>query len=288
MLKKWLREPLMHFLLIGAALFMLYGLQNEGFDDQNKRIVFTKADINRLVFRWEKMRQRPPTQVELNGMIEQQIREQVMYREALAMGLDKNDSIVRKRLAQKVEFISADLAEQVEPSEKDLTNYLVAHPDKFTVPGRIDFVQVYFNINKRGETAKQDASRLLAELNKHDSKIDIMLAGDPSMIGQQHEQVSEFEVGRLFGKDFAMQVFSLPVGSWQGPVLSGYGLHLLRVSKKTLAVQPELSAVRDKVRIEWMNLQRQKIDKAFYKSLRQRYEIVIDDASIKDLTLSAK
>ena len=288
MLKKWLREPLVHFLLIGAALFLLYGLQNEGYDDQSKRIVFTKADINRLVLRWEKMRQRPPTQVELNGMIEQQIREQVMYREALAMGLDKNDAIVRKRLAQKVEFISADLAEQVEPTDKNLTDYLVAHPDKFTVPGRIDFVQVYFNINKRGETTEQDASRLLAELNKHESKIDIMLAGDPSMIGQQHEQVSEFEVGRLFGKDFAMQVFSLPVGSWQGPVLSGYGLHILRVSNKTLAVQPELAAVRDKVRIEWMNQQRQDIDKVFYKSLRQRYEIVIEDTDLKDLTLSAK
>ena len=288
MLKKWLREPLVHFLLIGAALFLLYGLQNEGFDDQSKRIVFSKADINRLVVRWEKMRQRPPTQVELNGMIEQQIREQVMYREALAMGLDKNDSIVRKRLAQKVEFISADLAEQVEPTEKDLTNYLVAHPDKFTVPGRIDFVQVYFNFDKRGAATEQDASRLLGELNKHESKIDIMLAGDPSMIGQQHEQVSQYEVERLFGKDFAIQVFSLPVGSWQGPVLSGYGLHLLRVSKKTPDIQPELAAVRDKVRIEWMNQQRRNIDKAFYKSLRQRYEIVIDDASIKNLTLSAK
>jgi len=288
LLKKWLREPLIHFLIIGAALFFLYGLQNEGFDDQNKRIVFTKADINRLVFRWEKTRQRPPTQIELNGMIEQQIREQVMYREALAMGLDKNDSIVRKRLAQKVEFISADLAEQVEPTEKDLTNYLVAQPDKFTVPGRIDFVQIYFNLNKRGESTELDATRLLAELNKYESKIDIMLAGDPSMIGQQHEQVSEFEVGRLFGKDFAVKVFSLPVGSWQGPVSSGYGLHLLRVSKKTLAVQPELTAVRNKVRMEWMNQQRQVIDKAFYKSLRQRYEIVIDDAVINDLTLSAK
>jgi len=288
LLKKWLREPLIHFLIIGAALFFLYGLQNEGFDDQNKRIVFTKADINRLVFRWEKTRQRPPTQIELNGMIEQQIREQVMYREALAMGLDKNDSIVRKRLAQKVEFISADLAEQVEPTEKDLTNHLVAHPDKFTVPGRIDFVQIYFNLNKRGESTELDATRLLAELNKYESKIDIMLAGDPSMIGQQHEQVSEYEVERLFGKDCAIKVFSLPVGSWQGPVSSGYGLHLLRVSKKTLAVQPELTAVRNKVRMEWMNQQRQVIDKAFYKSLRQRYEIVIDDAVINDLTLSAK
>jgi hypothetical protein len=111
--KKWLREPLLHFLLIGAALFLLYGYQNDGYVDQGNRIVISKSDINRLVMLWEKKWQRSPTRVELEGLIEQQIQEEVLYREALAMGLDLNDGVVRRRLAQKVEFISYDLGSPV-------------------------------------------------------------------------------------------------------------------------------------------------------------------------------
>jgi len=277
LLKKWLREPLVHFLFIGGLLFLAYSLQNDGFSDQDKRIVFTQADINRLVLLWEKQRQRPPTQVELEGLIEQQVREQVMYREALVMGLDQNDSIVRRRLAQKVEFISADLAAQVEPSETNLAEYLAAHRDKFEIPARISFVQVYLSTDKRATNAQAEATRLLAALEKAGSGADIRKFGDRFMLGQQHEQVTEFEVTRLFGQVFAEKLFSLSVGNWQGPVPSGYGLHIVRIDNKTVARQPELKTVRNKVRDEWMNEQRRVVDKAFYNSLRQRYEIVIED-----------
>ena len=288
MLKKWLREPLIHFLLIGGLLFVVYGLQNEGFDDQSKRIVFTEADISRMVLLWEKQRQRPPTQAELNGLIERQIREQVMYREALAMGLDKNDNIVRRRLAQKVEYITANIAEQVEPTEKELTTYLNAHPDKFEIPGRLDFVQIYFNVDKRGATAESDATHLLNKLNQAESNIDINNAGDTFMLGLQHKNITDYEISRLFGKGFAKKLFTLSVGSWHGPVSSEFGFHLIRVENKIVSSQPELVLVRDKVRSEWMNQQRKKIDKAFYQSLRQRYEIIIEDVSLKDLMVSTK
>ncbi|MFV2005003.1 MAG: peptidyl-prolyl cis-trans isomerase [Gammaproteobacteria bacterium] len=288
MLKKWLREPLIHFLFIGGLLFIIYGLQNDGISDQSKRIVFTSADINRLSLLWEKQRQRPPTQSELDGLIKQQIREQVLYREALAMRLDKNDSIVRRRLAQKVEFISSDLAAQVEPSESDLADYLVSHRDKFEIPGRISFVQIYLSTDKRGADVEDDADRLLTELEKAGTDVDITKFGDSYMFGQVHEQATEFDVARLFGKDFASKIFSLPVGRWQGPVRSGYGLHLLHIENKTASSQPELAMVRDKVRNEWMNQQRRTVDKAFYDSLRQRYEIVIEDDNVNDLTASAK
>lgn len=288
MLKKWLREPLIHFLFIGGLLFVIYGLQNEGFDDQSKRIVFTEADISRMVLLWEKQRQRPPTQAELNGLIERQIREQVMYREALAMGLDKNDNIVRRRLAQKVEYITANIAEQVEPTEKELTTYLNAHPDKFEIPGRLDFVQIYFNADKRGATAESDATHLLSKLNQAETNIDINNAGDAFMMGLQHKNITEYEISRLFGKDFAKKLFTLSVGSWHGPVSSEFGFHLIRTENKIVSSQPELVIVRDKVRTEWMNEQRKKIDKAFYKSLRQRYEIIIEDVNLKDLLVSTK
>ncbi len=281
MLKKWLREPLLHFLLIGALLFVIYGLQNEGISDQSKRIVFTQADIDRLSLLWEKQRQRPPTQAELSGLIEQQVREQVFYREALAMGLDQNDAIVRRRLAQKVEFISADIAAQVEPSETELADYLASHHEKFEIPARISFIQIYLSADRRGKQTENDAHRLLSELRQPTSKVDIKSAGDPFMMGQQLKQLTESGVSQLFGQDFASKLFSLPTEGWQGPVWSAYGLHLVRIDSKAAAQQPELMAVRDKVRNEWMDQQRRALDKAFYQGLRQRYEIIIENDNRK-------
>ena len=288
MLKKWLREPLLHFLLIGGALFFIYGVQNDGFVNDNNRIVISEADINRLITLWGKKQLRPPTQAELDGLIEQQIREEVMYREALAMGLDQNDSIVRRRLAQKVEFISSDLAAQVEPTDKELADYLAAHPDKFKIAARMSFVQVYFNTDQRGVRAEKDAQELLNELKQPDSNIDVMTRGDAFMMGQRHENITEYGVSRLFGKDFASKLFTLSTAEWQGPVFSGYGLHLIQISNKTLEQQAELATVRDKVRNEWLAEQRRRVDKSFYQSLRQRYEIVVKDVVVSKIVVSSK
>jgi hypothetical protein len=282
LIRKWLREPLLHFLLIGAALFTLYGLQNDGPDDDGKRIVISEADIDRLLTLWEKKWQRLPTRSELDGMIEAQIREEVLYREALAMGLDKEDSIVRRRLAQKVEFIFSDLASQSEPTETQLTEYLATHADKFETPARISFQQIYLNSDKRGDQVQSDARDLLGSLSQSDSSIDIMASGDPFMFGQQHENLTEHAVARLFGKDFASKLFSLPPGGWQGPVVSGYGLHLVQISNRTMASLPTLDAVREKVLNEWHAQQRQAMNEAFYQNLRTRYDVVIEQTGAKD------
>ena len=286
-LKMLLREPLLHFLLIGGLLFAAYNLQNEGLVENN-RIVISEAEIDRLITLWEKKTQRLPTQSELQGLIEQQVREEVMYREALAMGLDQNDSVVRRRLAQKVEFISADLAALAEPGKTELTDYLAAHSDEFELPARINFVQVYIDLNKHGDNAQAYTNSLLDELRQADSDLDIETLGDPLMLDQQYEQQTEHDISRLFGKDFANNLFTLPVGSWQGPVTSGYGPHLVRIDNKTEARLPELETVRDKVRDEWHAQQRRIMDEAFYKALRQRYEIVIKNPPKKDSVASTK
>jgi hypothetical protein len=276
--KKWLREPLLHFLLIGAALFLAYGLLNdEEVAEESRRIVISEADIDRLITLWERKWQRLPTQDELQGLIEAQVREEVLYREALAMGLDQDDTIVRRRLAQKVEFIAAGIAEQAEPSEEDLETFLLANGDKFTIPGQVSFVQIYLNADKRGANVMSDAQRLLDEL-RQGVEIDVMAAGDAFMFGQQHELLTEQGVSRLFGSRFAEGVFALPVGSWQGPVESGYGLHLVRVASRTEDRQPTLDEARDRVQDEWLAAQRRQLDEAFYVELRKRYQIVIETA----------
>jgi hypothetical protein len=274
--KRWLSEPLLHFLLIGGALFLFYGFQNDGYVDYDNRIVITSADINRLAMLWEKKWQRPPAQFEMEGLLEQQVREEVLYREALSMGLDKNDSVVRRRMAQKVEFISSGLADQLEPADDDLAAYQEANPEKFELPARVSFTQVYLNVDRHGENTEKEALDLLRRLQQEEQGLDILEAGDAFMFGAQHDQLSHHGVSRLFGNDFANSVFELPVGGWEGPVWSGYGIHLVLIQDKTTAVQPELSAVRDDVRNEWLMEQRRTLDEALYKSLRQRYEIEIE------------
>lgn len=275
-MKKWLREPLLHFLLIGFALFLFYGYKNDGYVDYDNRIVISKADISRLQMLWEKKWQRPPVPIELQGLIEQRVREEVLYREALAMGLDLNDSVVRRRLAQKLEFISSDLINQIEPTDAELEEYLAANPEKFEVPGRISFVQIYMNADNRGANAEKDALELLDQLTQAGSNVDVYNAGDASMLGQQHARLSHYGVARVFGTEFADRLFTLSVGAWQGPVRSGYGVHLVLLEDKTAATQPGLAAVRDNVRNEWQAEQRRSFDEALYKTLRQRYEIVIE------------
>jgi len=282
-----LRDPLLHFLLIGAMLFVIYDLQNEDFVENN-RIVISEAEIDRLIMLWEKKRQRLPSQDELQGLIEQQIREEVMYREAIAMGLDQNDRIVRRRLAQKVEFISADLAALAEPTGTELADYLATHSDKFEQPARIDFVQIYIDLNKHGDNIQDYVNKLLNKLRQTGSELDIETIGDSLMLDQQHKQITEHDVSRLFGKEFANNLFSLSVGSWLGPISSGYGLHLVQINNKTEALLPELETVRDKVQVEWLAQQRRIMDEAFYNALRQRYEIVINNHSEKNTVASTK
>jgi len=272
----WLKEPLFHFLLIGAGLFLLYGLQADDASGQPNRIVFTEADTDRIINLWERKWQRLPNQQELQGLIESQIREEVLYREALAMGLDKDDGVVRRRMAQKMEFISNDLASLAEPDDGQLRAYLDTHAEKFAIPGRITFSQVYLNADRRGEQVRANADKLLTELSHSSKDVDISTAGDPFMGGYRHENLADFGVSRLFGKAFSKRLFELPVGKWSGPVESGYGLHLVRIDSRTDSTTPSLQQVRDKVRDEWLVEQRHKANNALYSELRKRYEIIIE------------
>ena len=277
MLKNLIREPLLHFMLIGAALFLIYYLQNDtGAGDDRNQIVITEAQVDRLITMWEKQRQRLPTPDELNGLIEGQIREEVLYREALDMGLDQNDAGVRRRLARKMEFLFADISDQVEPSETQLKDYLDANTGKFEVPGRIDFIQIYFNTDKRGSKANEDAKLLLTSLEEERSNQVPGMEGDRFMFGYEHERLSPAEVTSMFGKDFTEVLYELPPGSWQGPVVSSYGLHLVYIREKTPSFVPELDDVRTKVRSEWLSEQRREMDDLFYQQLRQQYEIVVE------------
>jgi len=283
-MKKLLSDPLLHFLLIGGLIFFIYDLKNEEIvDDNSKYIVITEANIDQLINQWQRKWQRLPSQQELQGLVKAQIHEEVLYREALAMGLDKDDVVVRQRMARKIEFISNDLASLAEPTDTQLQTYLDTHAEKFIIPGRITFSQVYLNADKRGEQVQHDANKLLADLSLSTTDVDITSAGDPFMGGQIFDSLNDFEVSRLFGNTFSEQLFKLSVGKWVGPVESGYGLHLVRIDSRTDPRTPSLAQVRDKVQNEWLGEQRRKANEAFYAELHKRYKITIELPDSKPL-----
>ncbi len=273
-MKKLHKEPLLHFLIIGALIFTLFSIVNKEEDivSGNKIIVLT-ADIQRLSSSWAKKWNRPPTETELQGLVESHIREEVYYREALALGLDKNDTILRRRMMQKMEFLSNDLAELNTPDESALNQYFIDHKDKYELPARLSFTHIYFSLDKRGAKAFEDAKSVLSELNVPRAPE----RGDSFMMEYDFVQESPFEVERLFGKVFANQLFTLETNSWQGPIKSGYGIHLVRISEKIDARMPELASVIDKVRTDLMFEHRKKTNKEIYERFKERYEIVVED-----------
>ncbi len=271
-----LREPLVHFLALGLGLFLLFGIVGDSDDTPTDRIVISAARVTQLTEIFTRTWQRPPTGQELEGLVEDHIREEVYYREALAMGLDRDDTIVRRRLRQKLEFFTDDLVAAVEPTEEDLEAYFSEHADAFRVPARLSFRQIYFSEDRRGERAARDAELLLARLNGASSEIDTTRYGDSLMLPGDYEGVSEPDVGRSFGNGFAAALADLPVGRWSGPVESGFGLHLVLVRERQPESLPPLAEVRETVEREWRNASREEAGEAFYRSLRERYVVSVE------------
>ncbi len=242
-------------------------------DVSGNKIVVTTAEIERLSDNWSKKWNRLPTETELQGLVDSYIKEEVYYREALALGLDQNDTILRRRLMQKMEFLSNDLAELNQPDEAALNKYFLDNQDKYELPARVSFTHIYFSLDKRGAKVVEDAKSVLAGLN-------VLRAperGDSFMMQYDFVQETPFEVERLFGKGFAEQLFRAEINTWLGPIESGYGLHLVRISEKIDSRMPELASVIDKVRTDLMFEQRQKMNKEIYERFKERYEIVIQE-----------
>ena len=275
-ISKLLREPLFHFVLLGTGIFVLFAFVGESDLDQPDKIVVNASQIERLAAGWKKTRMRPPTMVELEGLIEDFIREEIYYRQALSMKLDRDDTIVRRRLRQKMEFLTQDLAALVDPSESELQAYLEENEDSFRLGSRIGFKHIYFNRDQRGSRAEADAVHLLARLRGAGAKVDVTTLGDPLPLPNHFESTPERRVTKLFGRDFTAQLLSLKPGAWQGPVTSGYGLHLVFIRERTKPKTPALAEVRDEVMREWREARRRATNEEFYQKLRERYTVLVE------------
>ena len=280
---KILREPLLHFILLGAAIFAVYGFVTRHRTDKPGEIVVTQGTLENIITGFTRTWQRPPTEEELRGQIREYIREEAAYREALAMGLDRDDTIVRRRLRQKLEFLSDDLATRVEPTDADLQSFLRTHPGLFQSEPRFTFRHVYLNPQQHGANRAADEARLLAELQRGGANADLSSLGDPFLLAPSFQNVSLAEVKQVFGDQFASALAALPTSHWQGPVASGYGAHFVFLSQRTEGSLPALPEIRDQVRREWFNTRRSEATEKFYQALLKRYTVKIEPAEEKKL-----
>ena len=283
-MRTFVREPLVHFLLLGAVLFITYGLVSKpGSSDGPGKITVTQGQIENLVSGFAKAWQRPPTSEELAGLVRDLVREEVYCREAMALGLDKDDTVIRRRLRQKMEFISDDIAAMPEPTDADLNAYLHAHTNQFRAEQTFTFSQVYLDPEKHGENLARDISALLAWLNRAGGQAEVSALGDSSLMERSFTATSVSEVAKQFGEKFAAKLGELSPGKWEGPVESGYGAHLVFVSERTEGRVPELAEVRDDVRREWANAQRLELNEKFYQELFKRYSVTIESPLVAEV-----
>jgi len=275
-LKRILREPLLHFLLLGAVLFVVYGLVSKRASDEPGKIVITQAQIAAMAEGFTRTWRRPPLHEELDGLIRDRVREEVSYREAIALGLDKDDTIIRRRLRQKLEFISEDIVAPEQPGDEELNAYLLAHAERFRVEQTFTFKQIYLDPARHDGNLARDSAQLIERLKRVGEGADISAFGDPLMLEQSFSSERGSEVAKQFGDKFAAKLAELAPGQWQGPIESGYGVHLVRVDEREQARMPALAEVRDTVIREWTNARRLEANEKFFQELLKRYTVTIE------------
>jgi hypothetical protein len=284
LMKKLIREPFLHFLLLGAAIFLANHFISARAGNQPGKIVITQGDITSIRIGFSRTWQRPPTHEELDGLIRDRMREEVYYREAMAMGLDQDDPVIRRRLQQKLQFVTDDVAAPAEPTDAELSEYLKTHADVFRVDRRFTFNQVYLDPAKHGERLPLDIDMLRTQLRQHGSDdIDLSSLGDTFLLEHRFEAAPTIEIAKQFGEKFAAKLADVPIGQWFGPVESGYGMHLVFIENRKEGRLPELTQIRDVVERDWINARRLESNEKFFQSLLKHYEVVVEKPNPAEL-----
>jgi peptidyl-prolyl cis-trans isomerase C len=271
-IRRWLREPLLHFALIGALLFIAYGRMNPA-PLADQRIVVTRAVVDDLARQHQDRWQRPASAAELNSLVDAHVHDEILYREGLSLGLERDDPVIRRRVRQKLELMSEEQLARAAPTDAELAAYLARHATRFTRPATVSFVQIFFS----GTAPAADVERQIATARTALARgADPARLGQPTMLPGSAEQVSVELIARDFGTAFAAQLATLPEGAWTGPVASALGAHLVKISARTPAALPPLDAVRQQVEREWENERRERSRTESYRQMRGRYDVVIE------------
>ena len=276
------KEPLIQFLLIGICIYGAYGLFGTAQEEESRSTVVVDANrINGFAAQWHSRWNRPPTRAELDGVINQYLREEILYRQAVILGLNEDDPVTRRRMAQKLEFLTSDLARAVEPTDVELETWFQENVDEFRSPDLLTFTQIFFDPDVRDETTLDDANAVLAKLRQAGVPDPVRLeAGDQLMLQNYFQSATEMEIRKQLGDGFATAVVELEPGMWHGPVLSGFGVHLVYVFEWLPAPTPNLVDMRPVVLEAWQAAQSEDFNEKFYEALKGRYDIIIDDSGL--------
>jgi len=269
MITRIVKEPLVHFLLIGGLIFVSFSL----FDDSPARpdahqIVITQAELTALSVRFEDTWKRAPQPDELSAMTDDLVRERVLVNAALDLGMDQGDAVINRRLRQKMEFFAASIAEAIEPENAELETFYQAHAQDYQTPPQFALEQIYLG----NRVTPEVASSALAALK---TGTDPDQLRHPSLLPKQFDMTPMRALDSSFGTGFAASLDPLPIGEWAGPVRSGYGLHLVRLSDKSPATLPPLDQVAHRVLPDWQSAKRQEVMDQYYQTLRQGYEVIL-------------
>jgi PPIC-type PPIASE domain len=281
-----LREPLLQFIVLGAALFGFFHLVDKKKADAPERIVVSSARIDNLADGFARTWRRPPSKEELQGLVDDYIRDEVFYREGRAAGLDRDDVIIRRRVRQKMEFFAEDIS-AIEPSEDKLAAYLQSNPERFKTEDRLSFHQVFLSATRHAEALDGDIKRMANELAHADATVDTATLGDAFLLGDEFHTMSVSELAGIFGDGFSKGISVMERGRWQGPIASSFGQHFVYISERIAGGIPPLDAVREAVRREWSNARRLEAEQKLYGSLRERYEIVVEAKPVKSAQVEA-
>ncbi len=271
-----IREPLVQFLLVGLVLFGVWQLAKPAHAarDASNRIVITEDDLKQMAVGWAAQGLPPPSPQQMKELIDARVREEVLYREALALGLDKDDAIVRRQLARKMEFVAEDLSKLEEPKPEELRAWYEKSRARFALPPRVTFRHVYFSPDRRGANTRTDAVAALTQLSGKpiDASVGV---GDTFMFQSFYGDRSMEVLAKEFGPAFARALVDVAPGAWAGPVESGYGWHLVFIDSMTPQQIPEFDAIEQEVRNAWVEEHREKTRASMYESMRARYEVVL-------------
>jgi len=277
-MNKILKEPLVYFFVLGFVVFGLHSFLNRTNQESEDpfTVEVTSADIEWIRSSWEARMKRQPMQQELQGLINRYIRDEILFREAMAMDLDDRDLVIQRRLVQKLTFVFEDLAETIEPTDYELKNYMRENQEKYRIPQMISFTQVYFNPSKRKD-AMEEAKTVLARLKPAErAPEEAASLGDTIMIDAAFRKKSPDEVARILGREFADALFSIDEKGWQGPIGSTFGLHLVYISDHIASRMPEFENIRKNVQYDFMYDRKKEVIDSAYNAVKSRYTILVE------------
>jgi len=282
-LRRWLREPVIHFAVLGAAIYGLHGwLAPPGASD-DREIVVPAAYLPLASRQWQRRTGRLPDARQREALVDRYVERQLLYREAQALGLDEGDVIVQRRLVQKMRFLLEERSPAFEPSEVELGQYLRQHAERYAHPARVALTHVFFSAARSGEAQReqprQRALDVLEELRRRPrSSALASKLGDAFMVGHRLSLQSEKEVAKQFGADFARHVMQLAPERWSGPIRSAYGTHLVWIERRAPRRTAQLSEVRDRVRLDLVRQRRRLALTRQIDNLRRRYVVRVERA----------